>query len=211
MILKISYLNFNRLETYLDVLIIVLFGENLPFKRFAGLSKEEILKGLKYRLITYLTPYSKKILYLRKMESKAETIAKNKQISFPFRVRIIYEKGKSFVSIGFSYDYSKKTDGKFDIYIYSTLVMAPEEDILKTIFHEYGHFIYYHAPTKTLIPFGGLYFNNKFPKLTPTNDFVEDFCELFAYLILDLRKVDDILLKQIETARNEALLIMEKI
>ena len=145
------------------------------------------------------------------MESNAEKISKRKHIPFPFRLKIRYEKGKSFASIGCSYDYSKKTDGKFDIYIYSTLVMAPEIDILKTIFHEYGHFIYYHSPNKTVASLWNLYFNNNFPKLTPTNHFDEDFCELFAYLMLDLKRFDDPILKQIEIVRKEADLIMEKI
>lgn len=183
-------------------------------KQLSGLSYGEILKALKFRIITFFTPCPMKIQYLKQMESKAEKIAKNKNIFFPFRLKIKYGKGKSFASIGYSGDYNKKINGKFDIYIFSTLVMAPEIDILITIFHEYGHFIYYHAPLKTIWPLWDLDYIKKFPRLTPTNEFEEDFSELFAYITLDkvdLNKFDSKLLEEIEIVRCHASLVMEKI
>jgi len=153
---------------------------------------KDIIKVYAIKAISFLTPNFIQILRLKNLESKAERIAINKKIPFLIRCKILDEnerKPDSFSSIGFSYQFEQMANGKYNIHIYKQAIMAPELDILKTIFHEYGHFINYCTSIQTKRPLGDLYRTDRFPKKYYGN-YNEDFAELFAMYVLDLIPIE---------------------
>lgn len=154
------------------------------------ISKENInLYAIK--TISFLTPHFLQIRRLNKIETKARQIAINKNIPFLVRCEILDEmdrKPEAFSSIGFHFEFEQMVNGKYKIFIYKQCAMAPELDILITIFHEYGHFINYCTSNKTKKPFLDIYFSNQLPKFYGYYD--EDFPELFARYMLDLVSID---------------------
>ncbi|MGA2913009.1 MAG: hypothetical protein ABSE07_05790 [Methanoregula sp.] len=87
-------------------------------------------------------------------------------------------KGKNYDSMGFSYEFEQKVDGKYDVYIYRPFLMESEDEILKTIFHEYGHFIDYCISNGKKQPLKLLYQTDNFRKFH--GNYSDDFAELFA-------------------------------
>lgn len=144
------------------------------------------------RIKAKLIPYDQQVNRIKALEDKAKIISESHSIPFSFQCEILHKPGEKFNSIGFSDTHSPKVDGKYKIYIYSKYVMINEEQILLTIFHEMGHYIFQFSSISSSMCLIRTYStNSKFPKLTRTGDFVEDFCELFAYLMLGKITVDD--------------------
>jgi hypothetical protein len=147
---------------------------------------KDIINMYAINAISFLTPNFIQRRRLNMLESKAELIAISKKIPFLIRCRIMDEnerKPDSFSSIGFSYQFEQMVNGKYNIYIYKQAIMAPERDILKTIFHEYGHFIDYCTSIQTKTPLKELHRSNRFP-IIYDGSFSEDFAELFAIYLL---------------------------
>lgn len=162
------------------------------------------------RLITIFTPKSIQIKRLKLLEEKAKKIADEKKIPFPFQCEIKYQRGKSFYSVGCSYRKDIKINGKFPIYIYSSYTMLSEIEILLTIFHEYGHFVYDFAQPNAKIQLNRLFIEKKFPILTK-GGLVEDFSECFANIIVkNLYLVDKGASNQIENLICNSILNLEK-
>ncbi len=184
--------------------------DNLLIGNSQKRSFREILEKYKTRLISFITPRSTQIKRLKKIEGMAEKIAKENQIPFPFRCEIRYQKGKSFHSIGCSFSNMPKYDGKFNIYIYSPYLMASEFQILLTIFHECGHFFHDYASVPSILQLLEFYPTNKFPKFSGTDDFTEDYCELFACRMLNLVSIDEKVSNLMDRTIKSAIQNMEK-
>lgn len=162
------------------------------------------------RVKSFIIPKSVQIRRLEKIEKHAKIIADKKKIPFLVRCKILEgheKKPDSFTSIGFGYQYEQMKDGKYFINIYRQNSMAPEKEILLTIFHEYGHFIDCYTSSQTKSPLKDLYDNNKFPKKW-YGTYTEDFAELFARYILDLVSLDDSIIKMINAIIIEGVAVL---
>lgn len=156
------------------------------------------------RTLSFIVPKSIQIRRLKKIENRAKAIADKKNIPFLIRCKILEEyerKPDSYTSIGFTYQYEQMKDGKYCINIYRSYGMDSEQELLKTIFHEYGHLIDFCTPKQTKNDLRILYEDNKFPR-TWFGTYKEDFVELFASYMLDLIPLDN----EISRIMNEIIL-----
>ncbi len=159
------------------------------------------------RILSFITPKLIQLRRLEKIENRAKAIADKKNIPFLIRCRILEEHQKkpdSFTSIGFSFQYEQMSEGKYTIYIYRQSGMASELELLKTIFHEYGHFIDYCTSVQTKKPLKYLYYCNKFPG-NWFGKYDEDFAELFSWYMLDLIQLDNDTFKMMDAIVGEGL------
>jgi|GEM_PF-4031977 len=172
---------------------------------------------MKYPLSLYfikikslIIPKSIQIQRLKKIENRAKIFADKKDLPFLVRCKILEENERnpdSFTSIGFGYRYEQMKEGKYFVYIYRQNSMAPEMEIILTIFHEYGHYIDYYVSSETKSPLIDLYDNNKFPKKW-YGSFTEDFAELFARYILDLISLDDTTVEMLNAIISEGVAVL---
>ena len=144
------------------------------------------------RILSFTIPKSIHVHRLERIENKAKAIASKKNVPFIIRCKILEEyekKPNSLYSIGYSNQYEQMKDGKYDIFIYRQFVMHSEVELLKTIFHEFGHFIDYCTSIQTKKPLKKIYLCKKFPIKTK-GSYEDHFAELFALKMLDLISID---------------------
>jgi hypothetical protein len=149
-------------------------------------------KLLKTQILTLLTPGNKKNRHLQNIADKAKAIAKNKGLYYTFDLFINPRKSRNYGAIGAIHKPECERYKTVRIGIYSNLVMASEEDILFTIFHEYCHFLLFHTSDETDWILSGFLARDRIPKIF--GDHVEwgeeNFCESYSYYINGVSIVD---------------------
>jgi hypothetical protein len=151
------------------------------------------IKLLKSQLLTFLAfRQDWKKSHLQKITDKAKIIAKSMGLHYSFEVFIDPRKSRNYGAIGAIHKAECEQFKTIRIGIYSNLVMASEEDILFTIFHEYCHFLLFHPSDDTDWTFAGLLAKDKIPKIFGDHrEWVEEnFCESFSYYINGVSVVD---------------------
>ena len=120
---------------------------------------------------------------LKLWECKAKILAKNQGIPFYIRCKITYEKNNPYTNIDLN-----KINGKFNIYI-PIHKLKSNDEILVSIFHEYGHHIYNNTDKIKLKILKIYYDENNYIRFhddkqcTDEERFEEDFCETFGRIV----------------------------
>ena len=142
-------------------------------------------------------------MLIRSIEKKTEAIVKKKGLPFLVRSKISYKDGEDYTSIGCHWPYQRQINGRYAVFVYAHYTMASKTEIMKTILHEYGHFIDYCTSEKAMAPLESNYSTKKFTN--DRGDFYESFAELFAEYILDLTKIDDEFKQILDTAIDDGI------
>jgi len=156
-----------------------------------------------WRFISFITPDSRKETRIKAIEKKTKAIVEKKGFPFLVRSKIRYKKGEDYTSIGWHYPYQRQLDGRYDVFVFAHYSGASEPEIMKTILHEYGHFIDYCSSEKVMTPLEAIYSTKKFTN--NQDNFREWFAELFAEYMLDLIKIDDEFKQIMDTAVNDGI------
>ncbi len=156
-----------------------------------------------WRFVSFFTPDFRKNARIRSIEKKTEAIVKKKGLPFLVRSKISYKDGEDYTSIGCHWPYQRQINGRYAVFVYAHYTMASKTEIMKTILHEYGHFIDYCTSEKAMAPLESNYSTKKFTN--DRGDFYESFAELFAEYILDLTKIDDEFKQILDTAIDDGI------
>jgi hypothetical protein len=134
------------------------------------------------------------VVYLQKISEKGNEIARKNGLFYAFDLFIDTRRSEGTGAIGSIHRQECERYKIIKIGIYSDKVMADEDAILMTIFHEYCHFLLFYTTKKTDWEYAGIMTKNKIPQIFGSNldprFGEENFCETYSHYINGISLVD---------------------